>query len=1299
MRIQFIISVSMTLFTFVFLWCSHSTNPEQNFQITIPEDIAIGEQAVITWTSGSSGEQIEHIRIDLFSGDSLAYCITEYTLNDGTYTWPLVPAAIGSGNNFRIRLTDADSASDNVSYSGNFTITSEYDGTFIVTAPRSGVEYFFGEEVFITWEKKGRTGDSVVLELVEGTVPVHTISMKTANDGTYTWQLEDMLPSGTKYRIRILSWYDYGIVSYSEFFKIDGLRPDTFEIDDRREGLDTLESGFTVSRSLTADDTDWVAVFLEKDSTYGIFAKSAASAKLFIYPADSRVFSFSMMTECQEQWCNGYSEFTPDSSGIYLIMLTPYKNTGEYAGNYELTLQQTPRGGTIVISRPKKNEKIADGENYYLRWDPSVFIGTEVSIKLYLEDSLLWNVTTGRENSGEYKWFVTRNIETDSSYQIRIFDEALPGFYGSSEPFTIDGLDADEYEDDDSRSRAVAMEIGDTLEHTLCLRDTDWISLELDSGSSYYIHTTGTAYPRVEVFDGNDLDSMDYANVAESDSGYIGSMLYDPEEGGRFFLRVTPELSNSSYLGTYVITVTGISDRDSIAITSPAEGDDWKGGTEYSITWDTTVLPGTSCTVELMKDDTVYKWIAQIKLDNGIFKWTVPECIGNGDNYRIGMRNLFAKNITGLSERFTIQAMAPDEYENDDSREKAQPFTIGTIQQRTLTWNDTDWVALSLVADSVYYIRTYGGGYVAADLFASDSSLSIASLKQYSDDPAFNLMIICQKTGTYYLMCRCQYSRDEYYGTYELSVFQGLDQGRVGVTEPSAGAVLESGGQHTIVWDKDGIDYGDVSLLLYRDTVFFQNITGTENNGSFTWNLPASIETGSTYRIRVQYRHFLLKMVEFGYSEMFTINGLPPDEYEPDNTWRTAAPVAPDGNEQHRTLTWKDIDWVSFVTEKDSIYWIWCNSDSVKSLHLYRDIDSLLIAGPDDIMPSSFFWQAPFSDTVLLEIQSVNRYNWWGEYTLCIQKFHSNNLFTIVEPDAGTIWNTGTVCTIQWTKQPMFDDIPLRIYLALRGTDLLLMGPDSLNSGMRQVLLGNELMTGDDYQIRLEPKNVPLPVSVLSEPFSVIGVLKDEYEPDDIPAQATAVDPDSLYQRHTIALGDTDWFSFPVLDSTCYRFGLEGDSVVGMMKLFGDEGRSQKTVRMKLSDSSVYRFWVSSYAEDVVLQVTGTGGEYHLSIKTFRPDEYRYRVTAPEEGASFTAGSTVTITWTADVLIGEEVAIHLLNGEGVVWTVSSSRENNGSATWEVPTGIVDGGGYYIKIVSRDDDKIYGVSGMFSLTEN
>ena len=92
------------------------------------------------------------------------------------------------------------------------------------------------------------------------------------------------------------------------------------------------------------------------------------------------------------------------------------------------------------------------------------------------------------------------------------------------------------------------------------------------------------------------------------------------------------------------------------------------------------------------------------------------------------MRNLFAKNITGLSERFTIQAMAPDEYENDDSREKAQPFTIGTIQQRTLTWNDTDWVALSLVADSVYYIRTYGGGYVAADLFTSDSSLSIASL-------------------------------------------------------------------------------------------------------------------------------------------------------------------------------------------------------------------------------------------------------------------------------------------------------------------------------------------------------------------------------------------------------------------------------------------------------------------------------------------------------------------------------------------------------------------------------------------
>ena len=107
------------------------------------------------------------------------------------------------------------------------------------------------------------------------------------------------------------------------------------------------------------------------------------------------------MTECQEQWCNGYSEFTPDTSGIYFIMLTPYKNTGGYAGNYELTLQQTPRGGTIVISRPKKDEEITDGGYYYIRWDPSEFIGTDVSIKLYREDSLFWNVITGSENSGE----------------------------------------------------------------------------------------------------------------------------------------------------------------------------------------------------------------------------------------------------------------------------------------------------------------------------------------------------------------------------------------------------------------------------------------------------------------------------------------------------------------------------------------------------------------------------------------------------------------------------------------------------------------------------------------------------------------------------------------------------------------------------------------------------------------------------------------------------------------------------------------------------------------------------------
>ncbi|MFA5347770.1 MAG: PKD domain-containing protein [Methanoregula sp.] len=104
---------------------------------------------------------------------------------------------------------------------------------------------------------------------------------------------------------------------------------------------------------------------------------------------------------------------------------------------------------------------------------------------------------------------------------------------------------------------------------------------------------------------------------------------------------------------------------------------------------------------------------------------------------------------------------------------------------------------------------------------------------------------------------------------------------------------------------------------------------------------------------------------------------------------------------------------------------------------------------------------------------------------------------------------------------------------------------------------------------------------------------------------------------------------------------------------------------------------------------------YNLSSGELPSDTGSITVTSPDGGESWAAGSTQRITWTASGDVGSYVKIELLKGGVVLQTVSSGTDNDGSFSgWTIPTGLVTGSDYQVRISSTTSPSISGTSAAY-----
>jgi hypothetical protein len=747
-------------------------------------------------------------------------------------------------------------------------------------------------------------------------------------------------------------------------------------------------------------------------------------------------------------------------------------------------------GDLAAISAPAADAVWAAGSTYQIRWTPdSAVLGDSVSWYLYKGSKRLYSVAGPVPNSGIYLFAVPSDCETGNDYRVRIENRSDALLGGFSALFTISGLAPDVYEPDGSRESASFMDsLGKAQPHNLTLGDTDWVKFTADSGIIYLLQTSGAAATNAYLFYGNDAS---YSYLFSSSTTTSSFLQWRCVKSGVWYVRISSNASTTDG-GTYSLTISKSDSLATVFFSSPPTGVVWTAGSFYQIKWtpDTSLL-GKRVYLQLHKGSQWIYAIADSAPNSGQYAFTLPSGCASGDDYRIGIARNSDNVIAGYSPLFTISGMAPDAYEPDNDRKSASTlYPLETFQNHNLTINDTDWVKFTADSGSLYKIQT--SGTILLDMFLLSGNDSA-----FSSYFTSTLEWPCMKSGVWYVRIGKRYlgTSPTLSGTYSLTISKTTSTPAISIISPAATAIWNAGTSYQIKWTPDSsiIKGSRVSLSLYKGSQeMYYMCVNTPNGGAHTTELIQELISGSDYRIKVViYSNTTLE----GYSDLFTIRGITPDAYEPDNNREFASTLDSISRYQYHSMESRDTDWVKFTADSGVFYDVHATGDVPTKFYLFYGNDTSCAAYFSDprmqpwVCPKTGVWYARISLNDTGHIYDARRL-----YSFSLSYFDSLRNVNFICPPTTSPWNEGSAQRIQWAPDSanLGDSVILGLYKGDIKVAVFSGGQESVrlpNSGYIDWTVPQGLATGSDYRIALDRASSPSHDGFFdfSLPFTIIG--------------------------------------------------------------------------------------------------------------------------------------------------------------------------------------------------------------------
>ena len=275
-------------------------------------------------------------------------------------------------------------------------------------------------------------------------------------------------------------------------------------------------------------------------------------------------------------------------------------------------------------------------------------------------------------------------------------------------------------------------------------------------------------------------------------------------------------------------------DTSSISVTTPNGGQKWKTGKSYTLKW-THKTAGDNVKIQLLKSGKQYKWISTSTENDGEHSWKIPSAVATGSAYTIKITSTSKTTVTDTSNKnFTIT-------KGDDSKLTVVTPNGGqkwkTGKSYTLKWT-----------------HKTAGAKVKIQLLKSGKHSLWISKSTKNDGKHVWKIPATVATGSAYTIKITSTSKKTVTDTsnknFKITKTKS-DNSKLTVTVPNGGQKWETGKSYTLKWTHKTAGAKVKIELLKSGKHSLWISKSTKNDGNHSWKIPATVATGSAYKIKI----------------------------------------------------------------------------------------------------------------------------------------------------------------------------------------------------------------------------------------------------------------------------------------------------------------------------------------------------------------------------------------------------------------------------------------------------------------
>ena len=1079
----------------------------------------------------------------------------------------------------------------------------------------------------ICYEIKVTAGQSckVILDSCDAKTQLKSLNVSGVASVSVPW----LCKTDGIYYCHLTNDYSYNTYPSAYAFSIKVMVNDTFEQDSSYLLAKTITAnGVSQSHILLPGDRDFLKFEAELGKLYSVTGRNVKLLNLYSTNGTTLLQSGSYTSgdSTTIHWlCNESGTYFLDVKSVYSVIDLDYTILiNQYTNDSYEPDSSYLQAKSITANGVSQSRILFPGDRDFLKFEAKQGKLYVASVRNVNQLNLYSSDGTTLIQSGSYMYGDSVTIKwqcNDSGTYYLVVKDNKSTYSTIKYDYTIsvNQYPGDNYEPDNSYQQAKSITAdGVSQSRILYPGDRDFLKFKAEVGKYYLV--TGRNVKQLNLYSTNGDTLIQSGIYVYGDSVTLG---WQCNDSGTYYLDVKATYSttkydytisvnqyqndsyepDNSYQQAKSITANGVSQA---RILYPGDRDFFKFEAALGKLYVVTVRNVNQLNLYSSDGTTLIQTGNYMYGDSVTIKW---QCNDSGTYYLVVKDDKSIYSTIKYDYTISVNQYTGDNYEPDNSYQQAKTITAdGVSQSRILYPGDRDFLKFKAEVGKYYIVS--GRNVKQLNLYSTNgNSLIQSGSYMYGDSVILGWQ--CNDSGTYYLDVKSTYSSMNY--DYTISVNQypndsyepdssylqaksittnGVSQSRI--LYPADRDFLKFEAEQGKLYIVNGRNVRFLNLYSSDGSTLIQR--GSNVSGDSVTNKWLCKENG-TYFINAQ---STFSSTKFDYT--ISVNQIPNDSYEPDNSFLDAKSITMDGVSQSHILFTGDRDFFKFEAEQGKHYRV--NVQNLGLLQLYSSDGKTLIISRYNYNSDSvaFEWGCNLSGTYYLDVEST--FSAKFEYTISISQYLNDSY----EPD-GTYLQAKDIevnQTLQthkiiygeedWLKFSASAGVVYNVKASM-GTHLDLYSPDGrtlLTSNGSSVWDSSKItwtcMSDNIYYLKftMVPSSSYTPSKIVQ--ISVNSITAKNVNSETVSQLAKTVSFNDSTQFVKTSPGEQQWVKFSALAGTTYLIQTKGNGPFSALLFSTDLSKGLASAFVpasnNLSLSSTMFTWECNASETYYLKLT-----------------------------------------------------------------------------------------------------------------